>query len=406
MLTIQSPDNSFSFTKDILLKCTEGESCFKENLGWLDIDKWAGEEHLTEFEAVASEIKASADAVLVAGVGGSNNAARSVIKALEDRLEGPAIFWVGNSTSSYSMNKALAKCKNKSVYCIVIAKNFETLEPGIAFRALRTSLNIEPNRFICIGTPGSQFENLCKKHGFRFITFAPDIGGRYTALSSVGLLPMASAGVNIRQLVKGAKDMKSLLLSDTSDNNPAWIYACTRNNLYKKGFATEILCSFDPRLSYFFRWWIQLFGESEGKDGKGLFPACAQYSEELHSMGQFIQDGSRTVFETFLTVTEPSDSFVLEKDSVEDGFSYIDNVDFSYINKKAEEATIKAHSTVLPCIRINIDKLDEYHFGQLFFFFEFACYLSGRILKVNPFDQNGVEAYKKLMFESLGKKRS
>lgn len=396
------------YKKSILKTCLKGEEKYSSSLGWLEIDKWASEKHLSLFEKIAAEIRQNADKVLVVGVGGSNNAARSVIKAFEDRLDGPEILWVGNSTSAYSINTALAKCKGKSVYCIVIAKNFETLEPGIAFRALRNYFENKKTtdikkRFICIGTSGSQFEKLCKKHSYRFIPFADDIGGRYTALSSVGLLPMAVAGIDIRKLISGAKEMRSSLESLQPRKNPAFIYASVRNSLYKKGYSSEILCSFEPRLEYFFRWWVQLFGESEGKDCKGLFPASAMYSEELHSMGQFIQDGTRSVFETFITIKNPSDTLVLKKDNVEDGFDYVNDTDFADVNKKAEEATIEAHRQVLPCIKLTIDKLDQYGFGQLFYFFEFACYVSGTMMNVNPFDQNGVEAYKKLMFAKLGK---
>lgn len=392
----------------LLSVCLNGEDQYKDSLGWLKINKWASDKHIAEFEKLAKEIRKNADKVLVVGVGGSNNAARSIIKALEDKLKGPEILWVGNSTSAYSINTALNQCKGKSIYCIVIAKNFETLEPGIAFRALRNYFernNIKDmtKRFICIGTTGSQFDKLCKENSFRFIPFANDIGGRYTALSSVGLLPMAIAGIDIKQVVAGAKDMRKKLVSIKTSDNPAYVYASIRNKLYKNGYTTEILSSFEPRLSYFFRWWVQLFGESEGKDQKGLFPASAQYSEELHSMGQFIQDGSRSVFETFITVKDPSDKLLLKKDNIKDGFDYVNNTNFAEINKKAEEATIEAHSKVLPCIKINIDQIDAYNFGQLFYFFEFACYLSGKILGVNPFNQEGVEDYKKLMFAKLGK---
>ena len=361
----------------LLARAQRGEKEYEGSLGWHDPEKWASEEKLAQFCALGEEIRENAEVLVLLGVGGSNNAARAVIEALGSRLE---VVYAGTSTSPYTIDKAIARCEGRSVYCIVIAKNFETLEPGIAFRSFRAYLRgrygaAYARRIFAIGTPGSSMEALCDENGIRFLPFATDIGGRFTAVSSVGLLPMAAAGVDIRALVRGAADMRSRLLREDAGENIALRYAVTRNLLYRGGYRVEMLSSFEPQLRWFYKWWVQLFAESEGKQGRGLYPTASEYSEDLHSVGQYVQDG----------------------------FEYLGAMDFAEINRVAFEATIAAHSTKVPCLRFDLEELDAYHFGQLFYFFEFSCYLSGRLLGVNPFDQPGVEAYKTLMFEKLGK---
>lgn len=222
-------------------------------------------------------------------------------------------------------------------------------------------------------------------------------------MTNVGLLPMAVAGIDIRELVKGARDMQIRVHEESTEKNIAYQYACLRNLYYKEGYRVEMLSSFEPQFRFFYKWWIQLFAESEGKDDKGVFPVAGEFSEELHSVGQFIQDGSPIMFETFLDVKKQNASLIVEPDEKEDYFDYLDGKDFWEINKAAYHATVAAHSKKLPCLTIEVDELDAYHFGQLFYFFQFACYLSCKIMGVNPFDQPGVEAYKKWMFEALGK---
>lgn len=241
----------------------------------------------------------------------SNNAARSVIEALR-KDDAPEIIYAGNTLSPDAMNRMMKRLEGKSIY---------------------------------------------------------NVGGRYTAMTNIGLLPMAVAGIDIRELVKGARDMQIRVHEESTEKNIAYQYACLRNLYYKEGYRVEMLSSFEPQFRFFYKWWIQLFAESEGKDNKGVFPVAGEFSEELHSVGQFIQDGK----------------------------------DFWEINKAAYHATVAAHSKKLPCLTIEVDELDAYHFGQLFYFFQFACYLSCKIMGVNPFDQPGVEAYKKWMFEALGK---
>lgn len=275
----------------------------------------------------------------------SNNAARSVIEALR-KDDAPEIIYAGNTLSPDAMNRMMKRLEGKSIY---------------------------------------------------------NVGGRYTAMTNIGLFPMAVAGIDIRELVKGARDMQIRVHEESADENIAYQYACLRNLYYKEGYRVEMLSSFEPQFRFFYKWWIQLFAESEGKDNKGVFPVAGEFSEELHSVGQFIQDGSPIMFETFLDVKKQNASLIVEPDEKEDYFDYLDGKDFWEINKAAYHATVAAHSKKLPCLTIEVDELDAYHFGQLFYFFQFACYLSCKIMGVNPFDQPGVEAYKKWMFEALGK---
>lgn len=392
---------------DMLKKACQGESQYMDSQGWLNTDEWADKPKLARLEKLAAEIREHADAFVLIGVGGSNNAARSVIKALQK--EGtPEIIYAGNTLSSHTLKKMLKQLEGKSVYIDCIAKNFETLEPGSSFRILRKWLyerhgDKAARRIIATGTSGSSLEQLCRDNGYTFLEFPDNIGGRYTAISNVGLLPMAVAGIDIQKLVTGANDMQKELHARGPKENLAYRYACLRNLFYNRGYRVEMLSCFEPQFRYFYKWWIQLFAESEGKDNKGLFPVASEYSEELHSVGQFIQDGSPIMFETFMDVLEQKDSLIVEPDPRNDYFDYLDGKDFWDINKAAFKATVAAHCEKMPCLTLEIGALDAYHFGQLFYFFQFACYLSCKIMGVNAFDQPGVEAYKKWMFEALGK---
>lgn len=391
----------------LLQAALKGEEPYRDSLGWLRPEEWASNAAVEEFRQLAEEIRREADVLVLIGVGGSNNAARATIQALCNSGK-PQVLYAGTSTSAYPLNQVLEQCEGKSVYTVCIAKNFETLEPGISFRVLREYLRSRygadyARRIVTIGTIGSHFDTLSAEHGFRFLPFATNIGGRFTALSSVGLLPMAVAGVDIREVVRGAEDLRRRLIGEPAQQNVALRYAVVRNLLYQKGYRVEMLSSFEPQLQGFYRWWRQLFAESEGKDGRGIYPTASEYSEDLHSVGQYIQDGSRILFETFLDVETPPASHTMPKTDIDDQFAYLDGKDFAQINRSAFEATFQAHSRQAPCMRVSVSTLDAYHMGQLFYFFEFACYLSGRILGVNPFDQPGVEAYKQLMFQKLGK---
>ncbi len=391
-----------------LHQAQQGENCYADSLGWLNTQEWANEEVLTRIETIAAKVRATCDAFVLIGVGGSNNAARSVIEALKG-ADGPEIIYAGNTLSANAMSRMLASLKGKDFAIDCIAKNFETLEPGAAFRVLRAELSARytpeeaAGRIICTGTYGSTLEALCTEQGYTFVPFPTNIGGRYTAMSYVGLLPMAVAGIDIRALVKGAADMEQALRNTPAERNLALRYAALRKLYSEKGYTMELMAAFEPQVRWFFKWWIQLFAESEGKDGKGLFPVSAEYSEELHAVGQYIQDGAPLMFETFLDFQEHADCLILMPDGKKDYFDYLNGKDFFDINKAAFQATVTAHSEKLPCLILEIPALDAYNFGQLFYFFQFACYVSGKLIGVNPFNQPGVEAYKGWMFRTLGK---
>jgi len=381
---------------------------YGDSLGWFDIDTWANEAELSAIEELAAKIRKDADVFVLIGVGGSNNAARSVIEAFPGS-DGPEIVYAGNSLSPWAFEQVMNKIRGKSVYIDCIAKNFQTLEPGSAFRVLREYLyetygEKANERIIATGSRNSLLEDICKEHGYTFVEFPQTVGGRYTAVTAVGLLPMAVAGIDIRALVKGAADMAAELKGCRGITQSAYRYAVARNLYYNEGYRMEMLASFEPQLHWFYKWWIQLFAESEGKDDKGLYPISGEYSEELHSVGQFLQDGSPVIFETFLHVKDPQASMIVHPDDrVKDAFDYLNGKDFREINEAAYGATLRAHSEKMPCMVLEVEKLTPYSFGEIFYFFMYTCYVSAGILGVNPFDQEGVEAYKQRMFKALGK---
>lgn len=388
--------------------CREDFQKYKESLGWFNVDEWAGEKELDAIADLAEKIRKDADVFVIIGVGGSNNAARSVIEAFPES-DGPEIVYAGNSLSPWAFSQVMKKIRGKSVYIDCIAKNFQTLEPGSAFRVLREYLyetygDKAAGRIIATGSRNSLLEDICREQGYIFVEFPQNVGGRYTAVTAVGLLPMAVAGIDIRSLVRGAADMASELAAHKDASQTAYRYAVARNLYYKEGYRMEMLASFEPQLHWFYKWWIQLFAESEGKDDKGLYPISGEFSEELHSVGQFLQDGSPVIFETFLHLKQPQSSMVVHPDeNVIDEFDYLNGKDFRDINEAAYGATLKAHSEKLPCMVLELDTLTPYSFGQIFYFFMYTCYVSAGILGVNPFDQEGVEAYKQRMFDALGK---
>lgn len=380
----------------------------KEIKGWLE--PMAKTEAYRAMMDKANEIRRRADAFVLVGVGGSNQAARAVIKALQ-RPDTPEIIYAGNTLSAPALNRVIQQLDNKKqIYINVIAKNFETLEPGSHFRVLRDYLNRRytkedaAQRIILTGTFGSRLEEIAKENSYTFLEFPIPVGGRYSVLTPVGLFPMAVAGIDIPELLNGAARMKTLLTRNS--HNPAVKYAALRQHLYReKGFDIEVLASFEPQLNYFSKWWVQLFGESEGKGQQGIFPTAVSYSEDLHSLGQYMQDGRRNLIETFISIEEPDGSVIVPADpDFDDRFDYLDGMDFLDINHAAETATLRAHSEGgVPCIQITLPKLNEYYLGELFYFFMVACAISGKTAGINPFDQKGVEAYKRTMFRILGK---
>lgn len=391
-----------------LLKAVQkGHEEYRDSLGWLAVEEWAGEEWLSRYESLAGKVRDMAGVLVVIGIGGSNQGARAVIDAIGQK-NGIRVIWAGNSISAHEINEVLGRIGDDSLFIDIIAKNFETLEPGIGFRVLRAFLKERygeayAQRVVCTGTEGSHLEELAAKHGYTFLPFPQNIGGRFTVLSPVGLFPMAVAGIDIRAMVRGAKAMRSRLWEEPAGENTALRFALIRNRLYEQGYRMEMLSFFEPRLFRFAKWWMQLFGESEGKEGKGLYPLFGNFSEDLHSVGQYLQEGSPVLFETFLNVKDSGSSCILKADNVDDRFDYLDGKDFDEINQAAFQATLTAHSSRYPCMVIDVPAIDEESFGQLFYFFEFVCYLSAKLLGVNPFDQPGVEAYKQHMFRILKK---
>ncbi|MBT9775996.1 glucose-6-phosphate isomerase [Clostridium sp. MCC353] len=376
-------------------------------LGWLHAETAAVQLELIKEKA--KEVRENADVFVIVGVGGSNQAARAMIEALSDR-KGPEVVYLGNSLSPHYISQMMKRLEGRSVYINVIAKNFETLEPGSHFRILRQFMNSRyskeemAKRVILTGTTGSRLEEIAVENGYTFLQFPIAIGGRYSAFSPVGLFPVAAAGLDVDEFLNGVKAAEMMCMNHP-DQNPAVEYAAVRNLLYRQGFDIEMLVSFEPQFAFFNKWWIQLFGESEGKEKKGIFPSGAIYSEDLHSMGQYMQDGRRNLIETFLTVKDPKASVVLEADrAFGDRFDYLDGMDFKEINNAAETATIDAHvAGGVPCIQFLIDEIAEETFGELYYYFMMSCAVSGKLMEVNPFDQEGVEEYKRSMFKALGK---
>lgn len=376
-------------------------------LGWRTLETSA-----VQFEIMkekAQEIREAADVFVIVGVGGSNQAARAMIEALKLERKGPEIVYLGNTLSPYYISRTLEHLEGKSVYIDVIAKNFETLEPGSHFRILRQWMKQRytkeemTKRIIVTGTIGSRLHEIAKENGYLFLQFPVPVGGRYSAFTPVGLFPIMAAGLDAQAFLDGV----SAAICDCRENpeNPAVVYAATRKLLYERGYDIEMLVSFEPQLAFLAKWWVQLFGESEGKEKKGIFPASAVYSEDLHSIGQYMQDGRRNLIETFISVKNPKASVVIEADpEFQDYFDYLDGMDFDQINKAAEGATLKAHADGgVPCIRFEIPEISERTFGALYYYFMMACAISGKLLGVNPFDQEGVEEYKRSMFAALGK---
>lgn len=376
-------------------------------LGWRSLEHSAVQ--LPLIKEKAEEIRRDADVFVIVGVGGSNQAARAMIEALKDR-RGPEIVYLGNTLSPYSISHTLKSMEGKSVYIDVIAKNFETLEPGSHFRILRQWMKERypkeemAKRIIVTGTLGSRLEEIARENGYLFLQFPVPVGGRFSAFTPVGLFPAAVAGLDVDAFLAGVQSAMEDCLGNPVEN-PGVGYGAVRNLLYGKGYDIEMLVSFEPQYAYFAKWWVQLFGESEGKERKGIFPAAAIYSEDLHSMGQYMQDGRRNLMETFLSVENSKAEAVIEPDpEFGDRFDYLDHMDFDQINKAAELATWSAHlDGGVPCIGFQVEEISERTFGELFYYFMMGCAVSGTLMGVNPFDQEGVEEYKRSMFAALGR---
>ncbi len=398
----------------------DGSRAGNDFLGWVTLPSSVSEELIKDIEDTAAELRSRCDAVVVVGIGGSYLGARAVIDALsssfdwlQTRRKNPVILYAGNNIGEDYLHELTEYLHDKRFGIINISKSGTTTEPAIAFRILRNLLvekagEEESRKRIVAITDASRgaLRSLANSEGYKTFVIPDDVGGRYSVLTPVGLLPVAVAGLNIRKLFQGARDMETACGRATpfEVNLPA-IYAAIRNRLYLKGKKIEILVNYNPKLHYFAEWWKQLYGESEGKEGKGIFPAAVDFSTDLHSMGQYIQDGGRMLFETVLNIEESPATVRIQKEDVDtDGMNYLAGKDVDFVNKSAMNGTILAHTDgQVPNLIFHIPQQNAHFLGELFYIFEFACGVSGYVLGVNPFDQPGVESYKKNMFALLGK---
>jgi glucose-6-phosphate isomerase len=400
-----------------MLLAGEGEG--SDFLGWINLPNDYDKEEYIRIKAAAEKIKKTCDVFIVIGIGGSYLGSRAVIEFLKSPLYNnlkkntPDIYFSGCNISAQSMNELLEICEGRDVCINVISKSGTTTEPAVAFRVFRELLEKKYGKdgareriFVTTDKAKGTLKKFSDEAGYETFVVPDDVGGRFSVLSAVGLLPIAVSGVDLDALMKGASDAAALYTKETDlDKNAALKYVALRNLLYRQGKATEILVSYEPYALMFNEWWKQLYGESEGKDKKGLFPASVIFSTDLHSLGQFIQDGSRNVFETVVAVKNNDSKLSIPFDEANvDGLNFLAGADLNDVNRTAMEATILAHiDGGAPNILIEIENKDEYCLGHLLYFFEFACGVSGYVLGVNPFNQPGVEAYKKNMFALLGK---
>jgi glucose-6-phosphate isomerase len=385
-------------------------------LGWVDLPKNYDKEEFARIKKAAEKIRSNSDVLIVIGIGGSYLGAKAAV----DFLQGPfynynantQIFFAGNSISPNYINGLLKAVEGKDVSVNVISKSGTTTEPAIAFRIFKEYIEQKygkeeaKNRiFVTTDKSKGALKNLADSEGYETFVVPDDVGGRFSVLTAVGLLPIAVCGADIDKIMEGAADASDLYMSDDVEMNECYQYAAIRNILYRKGKTVEMLVNYEPELQYFIEWWKQLYGESEGKDNKGIFPSGASFSTDLHSMGQYIQDGLRNLFETVLYVESSKEDITIQedKDNV-DGLNFLAGKTVDFVNKKAFEGTLLAHTDGnVPNLIIRLAALDEYTLGQLIYFFEKACGISGYMLGVNPFNQPGVESYKKNMFALLGK---
>ena len=404
--------------KDVLVSKNGAGNDF---LGWIDLPVDYDKEEFSRIEKAAEKIKKDSDVLIVIGIGGSYLGARAAIEFLrhgfynslpKEKRGTPEIYYVGNSISSTYLQGVIDVIGDRDFSVNVISKSGTTTEPAIAFRIFKKMLEDkygqeEAAKRIYATTDKARgaLKDLATKEGYESFVVPDDVGGRFSVLTAVGLLPIAVSGADIKALMDGAASGRELALNEKFEDNEAMKYAAIRNILLRKGKSVEVLANYEPALHYIGEWWKQLYGESEGKDQKGIFPAAVDFTTDLHSMGQFIQDGARIMFETVMNVEEARETITIEKEAEDlDGLNYLAGKTMDFVNKSAMNGTILAHTDgSVPNLMIKNPKMDEFHLGQLFYFFEFACGVSGYILGVNPFNQPGVESYKKNMFALLGK---
>ncbi len=386
----------------------------KEFLGWLELPTNYDKVEFARIKKCADKIRKDSEVFVCIGIGGSYLGARAVIEALTNgfKKEGPEIMYAGNNLSSTYIYEMIDAIGDRDISINVISKSGTTTEPAIAFRIFREILEnkygIEEARkriYVTTDKEKGALKQLSNEEGYETFIVPDDVGGRYSVLTAVGLLPIAVAGIDIDELMKGAKTAQNKYADPNLKYNECYQYAVVRNILYKDGKDIEILANYNPKLHYFVEWWKQLFGESEGKDEKGIFPAGVDFTTDLHSMGQYIQQGQRNLMETVLNIENPEYDIKIKSDEDNlDGMNFVAGRTVDYVCKKAMEGTIEAHvSGGVPNVVIDIEKLDASTIGHLIYFYELACAMSGNILEVNPFNQPGVEEYKKNMFRLLGK---
>ena len=390
-------------------------------LGWVELPKNYDKEEFDRIKIAANKIKNDSDVLLVIGIGGSYLGARAAIEMLghsfrnnlkKEAREYPEVYFVGQNISSTYMLDLLDIIKDKDVSINVISKSGTTTEPAIAFRVFKDFLEKkygkeEASKRIYATTDAKRgaLKQLADEEGYETFIIPDDVGGRFSVLTPVGLLPIAACGIDIDAIMTGAKEAMEDFSNPILSENYSYQYAVVRNILHRKGKDIELMVNYEPSLHYVSEWWKQLYGESEGKDNKGIYPASVDFSTDLHSMGQYIQEGKRILFETVINVENAKREIIINEEKVDlDGLNYLAGQTVDFVNKKAFQGTLLAHTDgSVPNLLINIPKIDEYNFGYMVYFFEKACALSGYILGVNPFNQPGVEAYKKNMFALLGK---
>ncbi len=390
-------------------------------VGWLELPTNYDKKEFSRIKKAAKKIKKESDILVVIGIGGSYLGARAVIESLTSTFNNmltdkqrkyPQILYVGNNLSPNYINELIEYIGDKDFSVNVISKSGTTTEPAIAFRIFREILEnkygIDEARsriYVTTDKERGALKTLADNEGYEKFVIPDNVGGRYSVLTAVGLLPIATAGIDIDKLMQGAQNAQERYDDPNLKYNECYKYAVTRNILYKLYKNTEILVNYEPKMHYFTEWWKQLYGESEGKDQKGIFPAGVDFTTDLHSMGQYIQEGRRNLFETVISIENPKSDITINKDEDNlDGLNYLAGKTLDYVNKKAMEGTVKAHVTGdVPNIMLTIENLDEENIGELIYFFEKACAMSGMILGVNPFNQPGVEEYKKNMFKLLKK---
>ncbi len=387
-------------------------------LGWADLPQNYDKAEFAAIKAAAEKIKKTCDILIVVGIGGSYLGARAVIEFIKSnrynnlKKDTPDIYYAGNSLSATSLNDLLSICEGKDICINVISKSGTTTEPAVAFRILRGLLEEKYGKegareriFVTTDREKGTLKAFSDDCGYCTFVVPDDIGGRFSVLTAVGLLPIAVAGIDIDKLMEGANAARVALCDNDIEKNDCYKYAAIRNIMLRKGKDTEIFVTYEPFAQIFSEWWKQLYGESEGKDGKGIYPASVVFSTDLHSLGQYIQDGQRFIFETVLDIKDTGSKITIPDDENDiDGLNFLSGEDLNFVNRNAMKGTLIAHMDGnVPNVVIEVEKRDEFSLGYLIYFFEKACAISGYILGVNPFNQPGVEAYKKNMFALLGK---